>query len=367
MRGQRPFEKRVARLRERLVEEPVQAAVFLDVEGFNWENVYYLSGFRGTSGGFVVTADDAFLVTDGRYLSQARDQSPFPLVDQGNRSLVRALTEELRRRGISSVGLEGNRLFYRLYRDFVDSGFEVSDSSDFVPAIRRTKDLMERKILQKAADLAGQAFLMTLEKAGEGMSEQAFAALLEYHLRSVGAEGGWGDHDFIVASGPRSALPHGKPTERTFARGEWVTVDFGARYGGYVSDITRNFSVGPVDPWARETHDLLLKAHRTAAERLVPGLEGRRADSLARDVIEQAGMGRLFGHGLGHGLGLEVHEAPRLSSRSTDVLACGDVVTVEPGIYLEGRGGLRLEDDYFLIEDGAERLTQALAQELFEL
>lgn len=361
------FESRTSRLRERLIAEGLDAAVFIDVEGFNWENVYYLSGFRGSSGGFVVTREEAFLVTDSRYLTQAREQSPFRIEAQGGGALVGTLADLLRRRGVSRVGLEGSRLFYRLYRIFEESGLTVADISDFAPAIRRSKDPMERGILQKAADLASKAFLMTLEKVCEGMTEQAFAALLEYNLRSVGAEGGWGDHDFIVASGPRSALPHGRPTERPFTKGEWVTVDFGARYGGYVSDITRNFSIGPADPWARDMHDLLLRAHRRAADGLAPGLAGSSADALARAVIDEAGQGHLFGHGLGHGLGLEVHESPRLSPRSTDVLAAGDVVTVEPGVYLEGKGGLRLEDDYFLVEGGADRITSALAQELFEL
>ena len=362
-----PFETRTGKLRERLAAKELDTVLFLDVEGFNWENVYYFSGFRGTSGGFAVTAEDAFLVTDSRYLTQAREQCPFSIVDQGSSTLVKSLVEQLGRRGFTRIGLEGSRIFYRLYRTIEEAGLEVVDVSDFAPSIRRAKDAMERQILQKAADLAGKAFLMTLEKTCAGMTEQAFAALLEYNLRAVGAEGGWGDHDFIVASGPRSALPHGKPTERPFGKGEWVTVDFGARYGGYVSDITRNFSIGPADPWAMEMHDLLVRAHRRAADGLAPGIVGSGADALAREVIDEAGQGHLFCHGLGHGLGLEVHELPRLSSRSTDVLALGDVVTVEPGIYLEGKGGLRLEDDYFIVDGGSERLTSALAQELFEL
>lgn len=362
-----PFEFRVNALRERVVEGGLDAVAFLDIEGFNWENVYYLSGFRGTSATFLVTADDAFLVTDGRYLSQAREQCPFMVVDQGSSPMMKTLIDELRRRGVSSIGLEGARLFHRHYETFREADFVVTDTSDLLPTIRRRKDPLEREIIREAADLAAKAFLMTLEKAGVGMSEQAFAALLEYNLRTVGAEGGWGDHDFIVASGPRSALPHGRPTERTFGQGEWVTVDFGARHKGYVSDITRNFSLGSPDPWAREMHDLLFKAHRRAADGLASGVEGRVADALAREVINEAGMGDCFGHGLGHGLGLEVHEAPRLSSRSTDVLISGDVVTVEPGVYVEGRGGLRLEDDYFITTDGAERLTSGLAQDFFEL
>lgn len=362
-----PCQFRVDALQKLFVKRGLGAVAFLDIEGFNWENVYYLSGFRGTSAAFVVTADDAFLMTDSRYLSQAREQNPFTVIDQGMTPMIPALIEELRRRGVSSLGLEGDRLFHRHYEIFREANFALTDISGLMPAIRRRKDPLEKEIIREAGELAGKAFVMTLEKAGVGMQEQAFAALLEYNLRSVGAEGGWGDHDFIVASGPRSALPHGRPTGRSFGRGEWVTVDFGARYKGYVSDITRNFSLGRSDPWARDMHDLLLKAHRRAADGLAPGVECRVADALARDVIEAAGAGALFGHGLGHGLGLEVHEIPHLSARSSEILRHGDVVTVEPGVYLEGKGGLRLEDDYYVTADGAERLTSGLAQDFFEL
>lgn len=362
-----PYLRRVNALRKCMTDRGLDAVAFLDIEGFNWENVYYLSGFRGSSAAFLVTADDAVLITDSRYLSQARTQSPFDVVDQDNTPMMQAITAELQHRGVSSIGLEGERLFHRNYEAFREARFDVTDTSDIMPAIRRSKDSREKETIREAADLAAKAFLMTLETAVVGMSEQSFAALLEYNLRTVGAEGGWGDHDFIVASGPRSALPHGKPTERTFGKGEWVTVDFGARYKGYVSDITRNFSLGKPDPWAAEMHELLLSAHTRAASRLAPGLECSMADALAREVIDAAGLGKCFGHGLGHGLGLEVHESPRLSARSREKLLPGDVVTVEPGIYVEGRGGLRLEDDYFITDDGYERLTSGLAQDFFEL
>ena len=179
----------------------------------------------------------------------------------------------------------------------------------------------------------------------------------ELSLKKLGGEKGWAHDDFIVASGARSAMCHAPATGKAFREGEIVTVDYGAMVEGYMSDITRNFALGRPDDKAMEINDILLKAHHEAAAALRPGIAGKDVDAIARKVITDAGYGENFVHGLGHGLGLEVHEAPRLSKTSTDILRAGDVVTVEPGIYIEGWGGLRIEDDYLITEDGAECLT----------
>ena len=232
------------------------------------------------------------------------------------------------------------------------------DASDVLPLLRRKKDAGEIALIRKAADCARDAYRKVLSRVREGMTELEFSAALEYEIRCCGAEGGWGDHGFIVASGPRSALPHGMATDKPLAKGDWVTVDYGARVEGYVSDITRNFAIGEPPSRVREIEDVLLRAHEAAAGAIRAGVSGREVDLVARKVIQDAGYGECFIHGLGHAIGLEVHESPRLSPISADILQEGDVVTVEPGIYIEGFGGMRIEDDYLVTASGAELLAE---------
>ena len=223
--------------------------------------------------------------------------------------------------------------------------------------LRRTKDFYEVSRIKEAAKIAREAYGNVLKKVHEGMSEIEFEIKLMDEIKLLGAEKGWAHDDFIVASGTRSAMCHAPATLKKFELGETVTVDYGAMVDGYMSDITRNFALGRADKKALEINEVLLKAHNGAAKILRPGISGREVDAEARRVISDAGYGKNFLHGLGHGLGLEVHEAPRLSRSSEDILQAGDVVTIEPGIYIEGWGGLRIEDDYLITEDGAECLT----------
>ncbi len=337
----------------------LDACALFCFEEANWESLYYLSGFRGSAGAVLVGHPGACLIVDGRYTAQARSQSPFEVLPLEGRRLFDVVAERLRKWGARRVGLEASRLTHAEWLRFgecVAGRLEIEDVSEALPAIRRRKDESERRLLREATRLAEEAFGRTLARTGPGMSEREFAALLEYEIRLGGAEGGWG-RDFVVVSGPRTALPHGVPTDRRFAPGEWVTVDFGARQGGYVSDITRNFCFGPPDPLARDLHERVLAAQAAAASRLRPGASGVEVDAAARSVLEEAGHGEAFSHGTGHGIGLELHEAPRLSCRSEEILTEGDVVTVEPGVYYEGRGGVRIEDDYLITADGATRLT----------
>lgn len=362
-----PIGDRVEKLRRLMDGIDCPVLVLPVIEGSNWESLFYLSGFRGTSGAAVITPSETILVTDGRYIAQARCQSPFDLVEQEGGRLIETIGEVLKPLAPCRIGLEWERISHALFCSFEDLGFPSVDVSSFLPSLRRHKDKGEISLIREAADKASQAFLRALDGSGEGMTEREFAALLEFEIRRCGAEGGWGTHEFIVASGLRSALPHGRPTERAFRRGDWVTVDFGARYGGYLSDITRNFTVGPAHDWLLEIHGLVGRAHDLAASLLRPGLSCREVDGAARSVIEEGGYGRAFSHGLGHGLGLEVHEMPRLSPRSDDFLEVGDIVTVEPGVYIEGRGGIRVENDYVITEKGALCLSGSLESRLFEI
>ncbi len=356
---------RVSRLREEMAIRKLDGVLLLDMERFGWENVFYLSGFRGSSAAVLITQDDAVLSTDGRYVAQASEQTPFRvLVQNKNQTLLDMVEEMIRRHDVSSCGFEGETLTYGTYKGL--SGFPVEwiDANGMIPKLRRQKDPLEISIIVEAARIASEAYELMLRDVVPGMTELEIAKCLEGHIVSLGGEGGWPDHRFIVASGIRSALPHGTASTKKVERGEWVTLDFGASFGGYMSDLTRNFSLGEVsDPEFVHIHRVLEEAHTRGAEAIYPGRSGRDVDAVSRNIIVGAGYGDFFGHGLGHGLGVEIHESPRLSPRSVDILAPGDVVTVEPGIYLPSRGGLRLEDDYLVTETGCRRLSQGLSQD----
>ncbi len=353
---------RLARLREGMEREMIDVFFLLVTERYNSESLSWLSGFRGSSGAVVISPSDAWLVTDGRYILQAEKESPFELVNQGAASLPEKTADILRSQSWSAGGYEGDRLSVNLFSAIKPALPEWKDCSTLLPTLRRKKDDLEVEYIRRAGTIASDAYEEVLQSVREGMTEKEFNALLEYTLRKKGAEGGWKGSSFIVASGERSALPHGSPTERPFRRGDIVTVDFGATVKGYMSDLTRNFSLGPLSERAQEIEGLLLEAHSQAARALRPGASGVEIDAVARKIITDGGWGGHFPHGLGHGLGLEVHEAPRLSPLSTDILAEGDVVTIEPGIYLEGWGGMRIEDDYLVTGSGSVCLSGGKGQ-----
>ncbi len=365
-----PFGKihgRVARLREAMGDEGLDVLVLMVVEWNNCESMEYITGFRGSTGAVIVSEDRMVLVTDGRYAIQAKAQSPFELLMRGTASLEQRTCEVLRDGGWSVGGYEAERLTVSQFRALSPAVREWRDCSALLPWLRRTKDAGEIAAIRKAGDIAWRAYRQVLSQAGEGMTERDFNARLECSVRALGAECGWRRGSFLVASGERSALPHGAPTDRAFKKGDLVVVDFGATVDGYMSDLTRTFSVGPRSERAREMESVLLKAHREAVRAMVPGAICYSVDAVARKIITDAGWGPHFVHGLGHSFGLEIHEPPVLGRFSLDSLKAGDVMTVEPGIYIEGWGGMRIEDDYLVTEDGAECLSGCEGQEVAEI
>ncbi len=362
------FQGRLVSLRQLMKSRGADAAVALVREGYNWETCFHLSGFRGSSCALIILADDALLVTDGRYLEQASGQTTLTVVDQGRGSIIEALEKELSARPeIGSLGFQARRVTCDLYDGLKGLGRELIDLTSEFSSIRRKKDLEEAHTIEEAARIASAAFKDTLSSFLSGMTERVFAARMEYEMRLKGAEGGWGGQDFIVASGQRSALPHGRPEDKIIERAENVLVDFGARHKGYVSDITRSFSWGEPPQWVLDAHELLSEAQSEAASLLEPGRPTSEIDAAARKVIERAGFGDLFIHSLGHGIGLELHEPPTLSPRSDEVIAVGDVVTVEPGIYFPRKGGVRLEDDYYISPEKTLCLTRSLERKIFRI
>ena len=331
-------------------------------------NIRYLTGFSGSAGMVLVTPEELLLVTDFRYDEQARAEAGGAARVEVERTSVweRLFREMGRLAAPETVGFEGHSLTVREAERLVSGGkaWRWQPAGELVEALRVKKDAGEVAAIREAATLAAEALRSTLAQVRLGMSENEIAGLLEGALRRLGSEA----HPFptIVASGPRSALPHARSSERRVGADEWLLIDFGATVDGYASDITRTVVVGRATDAQRALYDLVAAAQRRAREGVRAGMTGREADALARDLIAARGFGDAFGHSLGHGLGLDVHEAPRLSSTSADPLPVGAVVTIEPGVYLAGEGGVRIEDDVWLSPEGPVLLSDG-ATELLEL
>ncbi len=323
-------------------------------------NVRYLTGFSGTSALAVVTRRaDVLLITDFRYQTQAAEQvggAARVVIEQA--SLWSGLWQQLPQLAYTEViGFESAHLLHRDFQRLLEAGSRWSwrPTTDLVEALRERKDADEVACVRAAGEVAMAALARTLDDVRPGMTELGVAGLLEGNLRAAGSEGF--PFETIVASGPRSALPHARASNRVLARGDLLLVDFGAVVDGYCADVTRTVVLGPPDDRQREVHGIVRAANERASALVRAGMSGRQADALARDFIAAHGFGDAFGHSLGHGLGLEVHEAPRLARTADAVLPPQAVVTIEPGIYLPGWGGVRVEDDVHLAADGPVLLT----------
>lgn len=345
---------KLSALRERLKTE--------NLDGFFVTNPYnrrYLSGFTGTSGNLVITADSAQLITDFRYVEQAGQQAPDFTVVRHERDILECVGEQVKKHGVKRLAFEQDHVTYSLYQKLAGfiPGVELVPVQGIIEELRLIKTESEIKIIKEAAVIADQAFTHILDFIKPGVTERQVANELEFTMRRLGATAS--SFDTIVASGYRSALPHGVATDKCIQTGEIVTLDFGAYYQGYCSDITRTISVGKPDPKLEEIYSIVLKAQLNGVQKIKPGMSGKEADALTRDIIGEAGYAEYFGHGTGHGVGLEIHEGPTLSPRGEQTLQPGMVVTVEPGIYVPGLGGVRIEDDVVITEQGCEIITSS--------
>lgn len=324
-------------------------------------NRFYLSGFQGTAGMLLVTREAAWLVTDFRYAEAAREQAPdFQVVQHGGRDQLKVLGRLLAEAGVARLAFEPGHVSYHQFQEFAGAwpGVELIPFEGLVEALRKVKDPDEIEHCRRAMELAEAAFEAVLAEIRPGRRERDLALDLEFAMRRRGADAA--AFDFIVASGPRSALPHGYASDRVIEAGDIVTIDFGARYRGYHSDITRTVVVGgPADAKVREVYEAVRAAQAAGMAAVRAGVSAAAVDKAARDIITAAGYGEHFGHGTGHGIGLEVHEYPRLGpGRDGDVLEAGMLVTIEPGIYLPGWGGVRIEDTVLVTEDGCRSLCR---------
>ena len=366
---QHVIETRIRHLRNALAEKSLDALVLINDEKRGWENVYYLSGFRGSSAVLTITHDEAFLTTDSRYVTQASSQCCVEVREmQPGESQIESMLRLVRVMRLTAIAFDEASVSAQTYLKIANCPAKWHIFASQLARMRRHKDDWEVGCIKKACRIASQAYLDALSQVRVGMTELEFSKLLELAIAKHEGEGVWHNSDMIVASGTRSAMPHGTATSKEMAPGDQVTVDYGSIYGGYMSDITRNFSLGRLShPEFHDIHDVLLSAHQAAASLLRPGVAASEVHKAAQNVITKAGYGAYFRHALGHSFGLEIHESPHLSLRSNEILEVGDVVTVEPGIYIPERGGLRLEDDYLIVKDGAECLTRDLPQEFVHL
>ncbi|MGH7497401.1 MAG: M24 family metallopeptidase [Gemmatimonadales bacterium] len=357
----RRFERQTA-LRASLESEGLDALLVTHLP-----NIRYLTGFSGSAAMLVVRRDAAVLITDFRYAAQApAEAGSTASVEVDQQSVWERLGKVLTADPPGALGIEAHVVSVRDAERI--SGLtraRVVPATDLVERLRAVKSPEEVAAIRAAAELAQEALAEVLPGVAVGQTELEIGAALESALRRRGSE--WHPFPTIVASGPRSALPHAHTSAREVAAGDWLLLDFGAQVDGYCADLTRTVVVGRrADDRQRAVYDLVRTAQERALTGIRAGMTGRDADALARDVIAARGFGESFGHSLGHGLGLEVHEAPRLAPTAEALLPAGAVVTVEPGVYLPGWGGVRLEDDVHLASAGAARLSDGKT-ELLEL
>ncbi|WP_085991928.1 M24 family metallopeptidase [Oceanobacillus senegalensis] len=328
-------------------------------------NRRYITNFTGTAGVALISKNESRFITDFRYTEQATEQATDFKVIEHKQPIEKEIKEQIKEMDIKRLGFEKDHVTYGVYQTYnklFDT--ELVPVSGLIENLRLIKSEEELNILKQAAKIVDDAFEHIQSYIKPGVKEIDISNELEFFMRRQGATAS--SFDTIVASGYRSALPHGVASEKKIQLGELVTLDYGALFKGYCSDTTRTVAVGEISDELKDIYQTVLEANKRGIQGIKPGLTGKQADALTRDYIKEKGYGEYFGHSTGHGIGLEVHEGPGLSTRSETELKPGMVVTVEPGIYIAGKGGCRIEDDIVITEQGNERLTFA-PKELIQL
>ena len=315
------------------------------------ENMRYLSGFTGGEGFLLLTPDNNYIFIDGRYTVQAKEQAKGFIVTEYSSNPFELLKEF----NLKRIGFEDINILHSTYLKLPECE-KIGISGDLIK-LRCVKNDDEIEKMKKAAEIADNAFSYILNVIREGMTEKEIAAELDYYMKKNGADGN--SFDTIVAFEENSALPHAQPTDRKLKNGETVLMDYGCKYDGYCSDMTRTVALGTIKDELKKIYDTVLKAQLAAEDALKAGMKCCDIDKIARDIIENAGYKNCFNHSLGHGVGLEIHETPNLSPKSNAILKPNNVVTVEPGIYIEGLGGVRIEDMVYITENGYVNFTHS--------
>jgi Xaa-Pro aminopeptidase len=342
---------RRSRLIERLPELEVGAFFVTRLP-----NVRYLTGFTGSNGQLVVSKDGGIFLTDGRYTEQSSHEVPDLTRSQYSADLPSAFGKACAELGVKRVAFEAAGVTYRVYETLAATGIDLVPTTDVVERLRWVKEPDELRKLEAAQAVADDAFDVVVGKLAEGMTEREVAFELDMTMRKAGAEAV--SFETIVAFGENASEPHHSPTDRALARGDVVKIDFGSTVDGFHSDTTRTMAFGEPDPRLREIYEIVRRAQQAGIDAVRPGVTGGEADEAARAVIRDAGYGDNYTHSLGHGVGLEVHEGPYLRAAGTDVVPEGTVVTVEPGVYVGGLGGVRIEDMVVVTSDGCRTMPR---------
>lgn len=345
----------LVRLRGKMAEDNVAAMLVSDPVNVGW-----LTGFSGTFGRVIVTQSEAVFITDSRYVLQAREEVPsMPAATFASPTDAdEFIAEQAKLLGIATLGFESATTTYAQWKRSAEkmSGIELLPVGDVFSDLRMKKSPAEIEKVKAACGLADAAFAHIIRMIQPGVTEIDICLDLEFFIRRHGAEIAFPS---IIVSGERSARPHGKPSEKKLAIGDFVTMDFGARVNGYNSDITRTVVVGEATARHNEIYNAVLEAQLGSLDAIRAGALAKEVDAGARAILARYDLAKYFGHGLGHGLGRVVHDGGRLSAISDNIIAPGQIWTIEPGVYIEGFGGVRIEDDVLITEDGVEILTHS--------
>lgn len=342
---------RIEKLRESIQENNLDCILITSLE-----NIRYSSGFTSVDAEILITADKKYIFTDFRYFIQAGEECPdFTLIEISNDNLIEKLNEVFRKNHCKKCGFEENKTTIDIYNSLKELDVEFVPAKDILAGLRIYKDDDEIESLKKAQSIADKAYNALLNSIHSGMTEKEVAAELDYLCAKYGSE--CPSFDTIVGSGPNGAKCHAVKSDRKLENGDLVVVDFGSVYNGYHSDMTRTFGVGKISDKAKDIYNIVLESQLKTLDALKNGISGKELDAVARDYITACGHGSEFGHGLGHGFGLEIHEPPRASVYSSDILRTGMTITVEPGIYIEGFCGVRIEDCCIVSDDGKINLV----------
>lgn len=347
------MQKRVENLRKQMREEGIQG--FLITSPYN---LRYLTNFTGTTGWAFITLDQAYFMTDFRYTEQAEKQCVGYEIVKNVAPLPVEMARIINPLDLKNVAFEEEQVSHALYlmlEELIDT--ELVGVVGMIEELREVKDDEEIETIKKACAIADAAFAHIVEFITPGKTEIEVANELDFYMRSLGATGV--SFETIVASGIRSAMPHGVASGKVIEHGDFVTLDYGCYYNGYVSDMTRTISMGQPKEKLAEIYDIVLTAQLKVIDAARPGMTGIELDAVARDYITEKGYGEAFGHSTGHGIGLEIHEGPNVSRLAEKPFVAKNVITDEPGIYLPGIGGVRIEDDLLITNDGCEVLTKS--------
>lgn len=345
------YQKRLSNLRHILEQQQLEALLVSKPA-----NVFYLSGFSGGEGLMLVTQQESYLFADGRYQEQAQQEAPSCKFILYKKSFIKALAELVRNEGIQSIGFEKDHITYWQWERLRESfSAELIPVQGLVEKLRLLKDETEIELIREAGAITASAFRYLLGEIRPGQSEQEIAGILECFMRRYGS--GPPAFETIVASGERGALPHGTATQKKIQWGELITFDLGATYKGYAADLTRTIGVGTVSARQQEVYEIVREAQVKGIITVRAGVKAADVDKNVRQFLTEAGYGDYFVHSLGHGVGLAVHEGPRLAPGEDLLLEKGMVVTIEPGVYIPQWGGVRIEDTVLVKENGCEILT----------